>query len=77
MATFIITAKPTKDNPEKRALFYSTAIGRGRVYRQGVKTPQKGLKLFTYKLAKNAQKLCDTINQKANDNFQVEPLKSK
>lgn len=54
------------------ALYYSTKIGRRRVYRQTYPTPfYKDLKLFTYKKKENAQKLCDEINKAYNDNYEV------
>lgn len=74
MVEFIITAAPTNASQQKRALFFSQTIGRGRVYRSSLESPQKGFKLFSYKSAKNAQRLCDEINKKASDSFAVEQV---
>ena len=54
------------------ALYYSTEIGRRRIYRQTYPIPMyKKLRLLTYKNKKNAQKVCDYINKLFNDNYEV------
>lgn len=62
----------------KRALYYSTRIGRHRIYRSqypiepyyfnGVDI-NKQLKLLKYKSIKYAQKVCDLINNAYGDDF--------
>ena len=61
-----------KDN-NFRALFYSYAIGKRRIYRSSYPVPSdKTFRLFAYKKIENAQLLCDVINEAYNDDF--EPL---
>ena len=58
------------------ALYYSTKIGRTRIYRQRYPKPQyKGLKLFTYKRKENAQKLCNYINNICNSKYEIMEIK--
>lgn len=63
-----------------RALYYSTDVGRHRIYRsamplqpylfKGVDVNKK-LKLLKYKSKSYAQKVCDEINEVYDDNFYV------
>ena len=60
----------------KSALYYSTSIGRSRVYRQSYPYPRyKGLRLFTYKNKNNAQRLCDYTNKQFGNNYEVIEVK--
>ena len=80
MTQYIIVSKKNKEKGnDKRALFYSTSIGRRRIYRQGFGKNQKewlkGMKLLTYKSKSYAQKICDEINKAYNDDFKVTEMK--
>ena len=67
---FVFEANGRKFNECQRALYYSSNIGRGRVYRDSLNNPtEKSLKLFTYKNIKFAQRLCDEINKVYGDSF--------
>jgi hypothetical protein len=56
----------------ERALYYSTGVGRGRIYRSSYPTPhEKSFKIFSYKSKNRAQTLCDFINGVYNDDFKV------
>lgn len=55
----------------ERALYYTTDIGRHRIYRSSYPTPNdKRFKLFRYKKKETAQMLCDEINEAYNDDFE-------
>jgi len=66
-------------NEEKdTALYYLKTLHRRRIYRQSYpiepyifngKDINKDLRLFEYKIEKNAQKLCDDINSKQSTKF--------
>lgn len=61
------------------ALYFLTELGRRRIYRQSYPldiccNPKKKLKLFTYKREKNAQELCDYVNDYYNSSYKVEKL---
>lgn len=61
---------------EDLAIYYDKRIGRRRNYRQTYPNlpdlpMYRGLKLKTFKNKKNAQKLCDYINQNFGNNFEV------
>jgi len=56
----------------KRAICYSTAIGRKRLYRSGFDKPDHGLKILTFTTKAAAQGCCDGTNEKLNDDFVVE-----
>lgn len=64
----------------ERALYYSSQIGKHRVYRSSYplepyifrgKDINKDLKLFKFNDIKKAQALCDEINEAYNDDFSV------
>lgn len=55
----------------ERAVFYLPEIGRKRLYRQSFRAPIKGAKLLTYKSKKGAEKVCQSLNEKAGDEFKV------
>ncbi|MEG1022364.1 MAG: hypothetical protein RSE50_12705 [Myroides sp.] len=62
---------------ETRALYYSRGLGRHRVYRSKYPIPDyKTFKLFTFKNIKNAQKLCDEINEVYSDDFEPYEINS-
>lgn len=83
MSNYIITSEP-KDQfnekgeslgmSDKLAVFYSPQIGRKRYYRQSLSSPQKGLKLLTFKTEKAAHQVCDTTNEVSGGGFKVECL---
>ena len=54
-----------------RALYYSTDIGRRRVYRSSYPHHDCKFKLFKYKRKSNAEKLCNEINEAYGDTFYV------
>jgi hypothetical protein len=57
---------------ERRALYYSTKIGRRRVYRSSYPEPKDAsFRLFEYKTKSRAQALCEEINSAYGDNFEV------
>lgn len=56
---------------DERALFFSPQVGRRRIYRQSISSPQKGLKILSYKKKENAERICDEINKVYNDAFVV------
>lgn len=60
---------------EKLAVFYSTAIGRSRYYRQDISNPQKGMKLLSFKRKKNAEAACERTNEVSGGGFKVEEYK--
>ncbi len=77
---YIIVARPkeqfnhageSQGMGNKRALFYSTLIGRKRIYRDDAKKPQRRFKILSFKVKKNAQAICDKINSVYNDHFTV------
>jgi len=74
MTKFICTSPEKKGTEPKRAIYYSPAIGKTRLYRQSASQPQKGLKLVSYKRKSTAEKLCAETNERFNDNFQVEEV---
>lgn len=57
---------------EKIAVFYCPSIGRKRYYRDSISSPQKGLKLLSFKTEKAAQKVCDITNEVSGGGFRVE-----
>jgi len=78
---YIITLEPQKQFnvkgeslgiSDKLAVFYSPSIGRKRYYRQSISTPQKGLKLLTFRTEKAAQKVCDTTNEVSGSGWKIE-----
>lgn len=86
MAKFIITAEDKKVSAfrgaimaePKRGLYYDPGVGRNRVFRMSLNVKPKKMRLLTYTSEKNAQKVCDYINETFNDNFKVvalEPVK--
>ena len=81
MSNYIVTSEPKEQfnvkgesigMSDKLAVFYSPSIGRKRYYRQSLTTPQKGLKLLTFKTEKAAQQVCDTTNQVSGGGWKVE-----
>lgn len=70
---YVITAT---DGKHKRRVYYLPEIGRKRWYRQDVSIVPKKLKLLSFKLKRNAQKVCDEINSHYKDNFKVTSIKS-
>lgn len=58
------------DNEEERkVLCYDPTLNRTRIYRQGVGSIARGLKVKEYRSAKNAQSLCDEINRRSGGNY--------
>ncbi len=65
MQKFICIAKAGN-----RALYYSTKVGKDRVYRSGYPiADNKNFKLFEYRTEEKANALCHIINLAYNDNF--------
>lgn len=80
---FIITAPPTADTAfdgtylglsNRRALYYSKSIGKGRIYRRSYPESDPSFVLFEYATPAAAQALCDQINTAYNDDFKVEEI---
>lgn len=60
---------------EERALYYSSDIGKRRIYRDSFPTPNyETFKLFKFNNIEKAQKLCDEINEAYNDEFEVRTI---
>ncbi|MEI8142853.1 MAG: hypothetical protein WCG90_08305 [Chitinophagia bacterium] len=85
MNTYIITLEPIEQFDAKGkslgmsdllGIFYSPSIGRKRYYRQSLSTPQKGLKLLTFKSEKGAKKVCDITNNITEGGWKVDTILS-
>lgn len=64
----------------ERALYYSSDIGKHRIYRQSYPLQplyfnevdiNKNLELFTFETKEEAQEFCDAVNEVHGDDFQV------
>lgn len=67
-----ICVEKNEEGKIENALYYSTQIGKRRIYRQIYPKPMyKGLRLFTYKNRKNAQELCDYTNEQFGNHYEV------
>lgn len=61
----------SRNKNEFRALYYSYAIGKRRIYRSAYPVPNdKTFRLFAYKRKETTQLMCDEINEAYSDNFE-------
>lgn len=59
---------------DKLAVFYSSSIGKHRIYRNSLDNPAKGLKLLEFKSKDEAQKVCDLTNEISDVVYKVEEI---
>lgn len=80
---YIITSEPEEcfdcngvslGMTDKRAIFYCISVGRGRYYRQALYSPQKGLRLLSFKTKKTAMKALEITNSIFEEVWNIEPI---
>jgi hypothetical protein len=59
----------------KRALFHNPKLGRNRIYRDLLGSPQERLKVLIYHSLKYAEGVCKEINEVYHDDFKTEETK--
>lgn len=81
MKKYIITSEPIEQFDfkgkslgfsEKSAIFYCSSVGRCRYYKNSLISPNKGLKILSFKSKKYAMKICNIINEISYGDYNVE-----